>query len=75
MAGLIDTDKEIERLSRQLEKSTGDLKRTRAKLGNPKFVDRAPADVVATEREREHEHAQLIGQLETQLEALRKIAD
>ncbi len=75
MAGLIDTDKEIERLSRQLEKSTGDLKRTRAKLTNPKFVDRAPAEVVATEREREQEHAQLIGQLESQLEALRKIAD
>ena len=39
-------------LSREVEKLTADLKRCEGKLSNPKFVDRAPTDVVEKERGR-----------------------
>ncbi|MEM7763697.1 MAG: valine--tRNA ligase [Pseudomonadota bacterium] len=73
MAGLIDVDKERDRLSRQIKKSTADLARTEAKLSNPSFVDRAPAAVVETEKQRLLEHQQQLGQLKAQLENLEKI--
>jgi valyl-tRNA synthetase len=52
LGSIIDRDAEIQRLSREVEKLTVDLKRCEGKLSNPKFVDRAPADVVEKERER-----------------------
>ncbi|MFK8051946.1 MAG: valine--tRNA ligase [Woeseiaceae bacterium] len=70
MAGLIDIDKERERLTRQITKSETDLAKTEAKLSNPKFVDRAPPEVVATERERLAEHGQQLEQLRSQLAIL-----
>ena len=75
MAGLIDVGKELERLGRQLDKSRQDLARTRGKLDNPKFVDRAPADVVATEHARAEEHAQTIERLEAQIAELESLTD
>lgn len=50
MAGLIDKDAEISRLNKEIEKLLKDLQRVEGKLANAKFVDRAPADVVAKER-------------------------
>ena len=52
LGSIIDRDAEIQRLSREVEKLTADLKRCEGKLSNSKFVDRAPADVVEKERER-----------------------
>ncbi|MEN7341609.1 MAG: valine--tRNA ligase [Pseudomonadota bacterium] len=70
MAGLIDVDKERERLLKQIKKSESDLAKTKGKLGNANFVDRAPPEVVATERERLAEHEQQLTQLKRQLSAL-----
>ncbi|MEM7611496.1 MAG: valine--tRNA ligase [Pseudomonadota bacterium] len=70
MAGLINVDKERERLAKQLNKSESDLARTQGKLDNPSFVDRAPAAVVATERQRADEHRTQIEQLRAQLQKL-----
>ncbi|MEO0615174.1 MAG: valine--tRNA ligase [Pseudomonadota bacterium] len=75
MAGLIDVGKELERLGKQLDKSRQDLARTRGKLDNPSFVDRAPAEVVATERTRAEEHEQTVSRLEAQIEELESLAD
>jgi valyl-tRNA synthetase len=52
LGSIIDRDAEIQRLSREVEKLTTDLKRCEGKLSNPKFVDRAPADVVEKEQGR-----------------------
>ena len=52
LEGLIDKDAERARLSRELDKLAKNIERTEAKLKNPKFVERAPADVVELERER-----------------------
>ncbi|MEM9321917.1 MAG: valine--tRNA ligase [Pseudomonadota bacterium] len=75
MAGLIDVGKELERLGKQLDKSRQDLSRTRGKLDNPSFVDRAPAEVVATERARAAEHEQTVSRLEAQIAELESLAD
>lgn len=66
MAGVIDKDAELARLDKEIEKIDKELERLSTKLSNPKFVDKAPADVVAKEKEREEEnkiaHAKLTEQ-------------
>jgi valyl-tRNA synthetase len=67
MAGLIDVDAELARLTKRRDKVAGDLARSEGKLGNARFVDGAPPDIVAQERERvaafKRELEQLDGQL------------
>jgi valyl-tRNA synthetase len=50
LAGLIDVEAETQRLDREIDKLDRDISRLRGKLGNDKFVARAPADVVERER-------------------------
>ena len=52
LEGLIDPEKERERLTRQLQKLDKDRAAIEKKLGNEGFVARAPADVVQKDRER-----------------------
>ena len=73
MAGLIDAAQEIERLSKLQRKTASDLEKTEGKLANPRFVDRAPADVVAEERRRAEAHQAALARIEDQLEALRAL--
>jgi valyl-tRNA synthetase len=70
MAGLIDVEAERSRLSKSLEKVSGDLKKTQGKLGNQKFVEKAPPAVVEKERQRVKEMEREINQLNDQLERL-----
>ena len=74
MKGLIDVDAERKRLGKQLQKIQADLDRSRAKLGNPNFVNNAPADVVTQEKQRAADFERQIGQLGEQLEKLDEIA-
>jgi valyl-tRNA synthetase len=52
MQGLIDPAAELTRLQRKQEKNQQEITRATAKLANPNFVNHAPPEVVATERER-----------------------
>ncbi len=52
MQGLIDPAAELARLKKKREKNQQEIVRARAKLTNPNFVNNAPPEVVATERER-----------------------
>ena len=70
LAGLIDVDAERARLGKLIDRKQGDLKRVRGKLDNPKFVDKAPDDVVAKERGKAEEAEQQLRVLERQLAAL-----
>lgn len=70
MKGLIDVDAERARLRKQTEKVSVDLKRSTAKLGNEKFVNNAPSDVVTQERERVADFEKTLAQLNEQLEKL-----
>ena len=52
MQGLIDPAAELARLRKRQEKNRQEITRAQAKLTNPNFVNHAPPEVVATERER-----------------------
>ena len=59
----VDLDAHHARIARERAKLDADIARARAKLGNPDFLARAPANVVAAEREKlerlERERAEL----------------
>ncbi|NNM10561.1 MAG: valine--tRNA ligase [Pseudomonadales bacterium] len=52
LAGNIDTGAEIARLDKELAKLQKEAARLQGKLGNEKFIGKAPQDVVAKEREK-----------------------
>ena len=73
MGQLVDVAKEVERISKELEKNRKFLSSLEAKLSNEKFVSRAPEAVVAAEKEKAAKTADLIRQLEQSLEAMKKL--
>ncbi|MAT52274.1 MAG: valine--tRNA ligase [Porticoccaceae bacterium] len=52
MAGLIDKQAELARLTKELEKLDKEAQRVRGKLGNAGFVDKAPEAVVQKEKDK-----------------------
>ena len=52
LAGLIDVDKEIARLQKELDKIKKGIESTENKLKNERFISKAPAEVVQGEREK-----------------------
>ena len=50
LGDLVDVDKEIARLTKELESVKGDIARAEAKLGNPGFTGKAPAQLVEQEK-------------------------
>ena len=67
MKGVIDVEAERGRLQKQRDKLQIELARGRAKLENANFVNNAPVDVVANERQRATEHEKTIAQLAEQI--------
>jgi valyl-tRNA synthetase len=74
MKGVIDVAAERARLDKQKQKVAADLAKTRAKLGNEKFVNNAPPAVVTQEREREAEFGKVLVQLDEQIEKLAELS-
>jgi valyl-tRNA synthetase len=70
LEGLVDVATESARIRKLLEKEKQDLERSRAKMGNSRFVNNAPEAVVAQERERLARHEARLAQFEEQLERL-----
>ena len=73
MGQLVDVQKEIERITKELEGAKKFLGSLEAKLSNEKFVARAPEAVVAAEREKAAKTADLIAQLTDSLNAMQKL--
>ena len=73
LAGLIDKEAENTRLTRELEKKTGELERCEKKLANANFVDKAPAAVVDKERARASELQNAIASLKEQQRRIQAI--
>jgi valyl-tRNA synthetase len=67
----VDVAGEIARLEKEIGRVAGEVAKARAKLDNPGFVERAPAAVVAQERERLASFEATLDQLRGQLEKLR----
>ncbi len=70
LAGVIDIEKERERLQKRLDKAIKDLEGVQKVLNNPAFISRAPEDVVAQKRTRLAEIESEKGKLEAHLEML-----
>ena len=73
MGQLVDVQKEIERITKELDGQKKFLASLEGKLSNEKFVSRAPEAVVAAEREKAQKTRELITQLEQSLAAMQKL--
>ena len=73
MAGLVDVDVELGRLAKEQEKLKKEIGRLSGKLGNARFVDNAPADVVAKEKEKLSNAETTLGQLQEQMQKLKQL--
>ncbi|HTK38042.1 MAG TPA: class I tRNA ligase family protein [Pyrinomonadaceae bacterium] len=71
LEGLIDFDKERERLKNQLAKLDTELQRLNGQLSNKNFVEKAPAEKVQELRDRQSELEKQIAALNNNLDALR----
>ncbi|MDD2221078.1 MAG: class I tRNA ligase family protein, partial [Clostridia bacterium] len=67
LAGLIDIDKEIARLQKEIENTKNEEKRLQGKLSNQAFIAKAPAEVVEKERAKGAEFASKRAALEERL--------
>ena len=52
MADLIDKEAELTRLAKEVAKLNKDIDLAQGKLNNPKFTDKAPAEIIAKEHEK-----------------------
>ena len=66
----IDVKSERERLSKEAARLAGEVKKCQSKLGNERFVSKAPAAVVDTEKKRLAEFTALLAKVEEQLRKL-----
>ena len=66
----VDVGAERERLGKEIARLEAELGKARAKLANPSFTERAPAAVVAQERQREADFRTSIARLAEQLARL-----
>ena len=73
MAGLIDKDAELARITKAMEKIEKDVSRTRGKLGNEKFVSNAPEAVIEKERAKLEEGEKALAKLKEQLETIKEL--
>jgi valyl-tRNA synthetase len=67
----IDVAAEKERLAKEISRLQGEISKAQAKLGNASFVDKAPAAVVAQEKERLAGFTGTLEKLEAQLSKLK----
>ncbi len=74
MAGLIDVDAELARLDREIDKISVEVKKLSGKLSNAKFVDNAPVEVVAKERQKLEEFEGSVSQLQEKRSAIAEMA-
>jgi valyl-tRNA synthetase len=73
LAGLIDKDAEIARLSKEIEKLQKNLTGLEGRLNNPAFADKAPAAVLEQTRKQADEQRAALGQLQGQLEKIKAL--
>lgn len=70
LTDVVNASEEISRTQKELYKHQIEGQRLSAKLDNPRFIQRAPAAVVAKERDRWIETQRMIAQLEDQIQIL-----
>ncbi|MCL6472651.1 MAG: valine--tRNA ligase [Firmicutes bacterium] len=70
LAGLVDIEEEKKRLTRELSKTEAEAEKSRRKLSNPQFLEKAAPAVVEKEQTKLTEFEEKISKLKKQLESL-----
>ena len=73
MSDLIDKDAELARLGKEVDRLQKDCERQQGKLANESFVAKAPADVIAKEREKLADNERALQKLREQMDAIRAL--
>lgn len=73
LAGLIDKEAEIARLTKEIQKLEKNLMGLEGRLNNPAFADKAPPAVLEQTRKQAEEQKTALGQLQGQLEKIRAL--
>ena len=73
LEGIIDLEKEVERLEKEIATTEGLLKSVQGKLANKNFVDRAPEAVVAKERDKLDHYSQSLEKLREHLATMKAL--
>ena len=71
LVGLIDINKEAERLQNHIKEYEGRLNAVTKKLSNPNFVNRAPSNVVENERHKQNEYQNNLNKLVENLSSIK----
>ncbi|MFC2948491.1 valine--tRNA ligase [Virgibacillus sediminis] len=71
LEGLIDFDKEIQRLEKELDKWNKEVERVQKKLSNEGFVKKAPKAVVDEEKQKEKDYLEKQAKVKARLEELK----
>jgi len=71
LAGMVDIEKEIKRLEKELDEIKSEIKRAKGKLNTDGFVNKAPEDVVQEERDKLEEYKNKKEKINKRLKELR----
>lgn len=72
LEGLIDIEKEIEKLNKEISKVKSELERTMNKLSNPQFVEKAPSSVIEKENTIKEELLSKLQKLQDNIDVYKK---
>ncbi|WP_119165679.1 valine--tRNA ligase [Algihabitans albus] len=73
LAEVVDLQAERARLAKEIDKVSGELGKIERKLGNPQFLQKAPAEVVEEQKQRQDDYVQAREKLEGALKRLEAI--
>ena len=73
LAGLVDIELEQAKLGKEMDKVSQQLKKVEGKLGNNKFLENAPAEVVAGEREKQETLSAKLAKIHESIERLKDL--
>jgi len=73
LAGLVDIEQEQAKLKKDMDKVSLQLKKVEGKLGNSKFLENAPAEVVAGEREKQETLSAKLAKINESMERLKHL--
>ena len=73
LSGVVDVNKEVERVSKQLAKVMSELERVTHRLQNERFLQNAPSDVIEAERAREANLREQLERLKSRLDMLKEL--
>ena len=70
LAGVIDIEAELTRISKHCDQLTTEIKRVSTKLANPNFADRAPTEIVELERAKLTQYQEQLNQALVQKQSI-----